>query len=130
MAGNTTFAEQGIKVRTISCFVTLGPDSSTWPSVLEPAASFSASLSKTYEERGYEVQSLRLILNPFGEYVDTSSEASALQSVACPTQSPEYQNSRPVHQLRVALQVSAVWCSARVSSPGCLRTQVGAATRA
>lgn len=76
-----SFAEQGIKVRTISCFVTLGRDTSRWLAALTPAATFSASLSAEYTALGYEVQSLRLILNPFGEYVDTSSAAAALESV-------------------------------------------------
>ena len=76
-----TLAEQGIKVRTISVFATLGKDPSAWSNVLKPAALFAARLAEDYASRGYEVQSLRLILNPFGEYLDTSDSKQALTRV-------------------------------------------------
>jgi uncharacterized protein (UPF0210 family) len=67
-----------IAVRAITAFLVMQPDQSTWEGVLEKAIGFCSSLSEQCVAKGYKVQSLRLITNPFGEYLDTSSAEAAL----------------------------------------------------
>lgn len=67
-----------IAVRAITAFIVMEKDPSTWSRVLENAIDFCSSLSKQCVDCGYAVQSLRLITNPFGEYLDTKSAESAL----------------------------------------------------
>eukprot|EP00941_MAST-03F_sp_MAST-3F-sp1_P005671 g5671.t1 len=67
-----------VKVRTITRFIVLSRDQSTWKSSLTAASTLCQNLASSYEKLGYTVQSLRIVTNPFGEYFDTSSEKSVL----------------------------------------------------
>jgi len=72
-----------VAVRAITCFIVLDKDPTTWQAKLKSAVDFNATLAKTITDScGYVVQTLRLIANPFGEYLDTSSAATALKGVA------------------------------------------------
>jgi len=70
-------------VRAITSFIVLEKDPTTWHAKLKSAVDFNAALAKSITEScGYAVQTLRLIANPFGEYLDTSSSEAALKGVA------------------------------------------------
>ena len=71
-----------VAVRTVTRFIVLGRDESSWEPALVAASSFCVDLAATYATLGYETQSLRIVTNPFGEYVDTTSEASVLNALA------------------------------------------------
>jgi uncharacterized protein (UPF0210 family) len=71
-----------IKVRAVTRFLCLGPDCSQWPLALSSAAGLCASLAATFRSLGYETQTLRLVTNPFGEYLDCSSTEAALEGLA------------------------------------------------
>ena len=70
--------QYGLKVRAITRFVVLSADSSTWRAALVAASAFCSQLAAEYAAVGYEVQTLRIVTNPFGEYLDTSTRERVL----------------------------------------------------
>lgn len=70
------------RVRTITCFLSLSRDKASWGGAIHKASSFCAQLSAEFQRQDYEVQSLRIVTNPFGEYLDTSSLDSARADLA------------------------------------------------
>ena len=72
-----------VRVRTVTAFITLGPDQGQWQQILAQAKNQCDCLADALEQKaGYAVQSIRLVSNPFGEYLDTSSAESAQQGLA------------------------------------------------
>jgi len=69
------------KVRTITSFLTLTNDKTTWEEKIKEASLFGGDLAKEFEANGYEVQSIRIVTNAFGEYLDTSSLETALKDM-------------------------------------------------
>ena len=67
-----------IKVRAITRFICLGPDQATRPLALSSATCFRASLVSSFRRLGYASQTLRIVTNPFGEYLDCASADTAL----------------------------------------------------
>lgn len=61
------------KIRTITSFVTLTQDKSQWEKTISQAANFGGDLANEFKTHGYHVQSIRIVTNAFGEYLDTSS---------------------------------------------------------
>lgn len=61
------------KVRTITTFLTLTSEKKTWKTQIAKACSFCNELSEKFEESNYEVQSIRIVTNAFGEYLDVNS---------------------------------------------------------
>ena len=61
------------KIRTITTFLTLTKDKSKWEEKIKKAYAFCNELSQKFNEKNYEVQSIRIVTNAFGEYLDTSS---------------------------------------------------------
>ena len=74
------------KVRTITTFLTLQANRETWQVQIEKASNFCAEASASIQQAGYTVQSLRIVTNPFGEYLDTSSLDSAREGLKYLTQ--------------------------------------------
>ena len=71
-----------VRVRTVTAFITLGPDHSQWQQVLAQAKHQCDRLADALEQKaGYAVQSIRLVSNPFGEYLDTRSADNAQQGL-------------------------------------------------
>ena len=70
------------RVRAITAFATLSSDAQTWPSVLAEAKRQCDQLAAAFQQGGYTVQSVRIVANPFGEYLDTSSLEAASQGLA------------------------------------------------
>jgi len=69
------------KIRTITSFLTLSKDKSTWEEKIKEASLFGGDLSKEFTSNGYAVQSIRIVTNAFGEYLDTSSLETAIQDI-------------------------------------------------
>jgi uncharacterized protein (UPF0210 family) len=65
------------KVRTITSFLTLSKDHLTWKEKIKQASLFGGDLAKEFNKNGYEVQSIRIVTNAFGEYLDTTSFETA-----------------------------------------------------
>lgn len=72
---------QFVAVRAVTAFIVLEKDPTSWDAALEKAIGFMAELGSNISAVGYEVQSLRLIANPFGEYLDTSSVETAVSEL-------------------------------------------------
>lgn len=70
------------RVRAVTAFITLSANGDEWPVVLADAKKQCDSLVHEFEKRDYQVQSIRIVTNPFGEYLDTSSLAAAKQGLA------------------------------------------------
>lgn len=69
------------KVRTITSFLTLKKDKNQWREKIKNASIFGGELAKTFEQNSYTVQSIRIVTNAFGEYLDTSSLESAREDM-------------------------------------------------
>jgi len=65
------------KVRTVTSFISLGPNKDLWKEEIAKASSFCIRVAERLRDNAYEVQSIRIVTNPFGEYLDTSSYESA-----------------------------------------------------
>lgn len=65
------------KIRTITTFLSLNKNKNSWEDELLKACDFCEDLSEKFIKEDYEVQSIRIVTNAFGEYLDTSSIKSA-----------------------------------------------------
>lgn len=69
------------KVRTITSFLTLKKDKKTWEESIKKVAFFSNELLKDFNNAGYEVQSVRIVTNAFGEYLDTTNLETTIKDM-------------------------------------------------
>merc|ERR1712216_365782 len=72
---------EGIAVRAITHFIVLSKDSTTWEGIIAQAAKLAADCASRCEGTGYNVQTLRIVCNPFGEFLNTTTKESALAGV-------------------------------------------------
>ncbi|MBR9869010.1 MAG: DUF711 family protein [Oceanospirillales bacterium] len=70
------------KVRTITTFLSLASDKDSWKKEIDKASRFCLRLSNELSDNGYVVQSVRIVTNPFGEYLNTASLESARADLA------------------------------------------------
>lgn len=57
------------RVRTITAFTAFTKDKSTWQHTITEIADHLGIAMSRIESLGYNVQSLRIVTNPFGEYL-------------------------------------------------------------
>lgn len=69
------------KIRTITSFLTLDRDRQTWSKKIENASDFAQKLALEFNKFGYTVQSIRIVTNAFGEYLDTSTLQNAIKDM-------------------------------------------------
>ncbi len=65
------------RVRTITTFLVLDKDRTAWKSLILRATRFCNELAQAFAADGYAVQSIRIVTNPFGEYLQTTNAAAA-----------------------------------------------------
>lgn len=65
------------KIRTITTFISLSGERDTWKKEIADASSLCSKLAQKFHKNGYIVQSVRIVTNPFGEYLNTESYESA-----------------------------------------------------
>ncbi|KGQ71050.1 hypothetical protein OA57_02095 [Chelonobacter oris] len=70
------------RIRAITAFTTLSVDSQHWEAQLADAKKQCDVLAACLQKYGYQVQSVRIVTNPFGEYLDSSSIETAKQGLA------------------------------------------------
>ncbi|MGV6988926.1 DUF711 family protein [Testudinibacter sp. P80/BLE/0925] len=70
------------RVRAITAFTSLSADSNTWQTALAAAKKQCDSLAHALQRHGYQVQSIRIVTNPFAEYLNLSSLQTAKQGLA------------------------------------------------
>ncbi|WP_019617063.1 DUF711 family protein [Psychromonas ossibalaenae] len=59
------------RLRTITTFLVLDKNRLNWKEEIRKASDFCLSLSAEFADNGYMVQSIRIVTNAFGEYLDT-----------------------------------------------------------
>ena len=69
---------RGLAVRAATHFVVLSRDSSTWRETVLAAAHACASAAERFRDAGYATQTLRVVTNPFGEFLDLSTDETAV----------------------------------------------------
>ncbi|MFT5706712.1 MAG: hypothetical protein ACI9ES_000999 [Oceanospirillaceae bacterium] len=69
------------KVRTITTFITLTADRETWQSEITKAAQLCTQLASKCQEKNYQVQSIRIVTNAFGEYLSLESLTTAREGL-------------------------------------------------
>lgn len=65
------------KIRTITTFLSLTKDKTLWKDEIKKAFDFCNELTSKFNQNNYEVQSIRIVTNAFGEYLNTSSLENA-----------------------------------------------------
>lgn len=70
------------RVRAITAFTVLPRDTAQWYGILAEAKAQCDTLAAACQAQGYTVQSVRIVSNPFGEYLDTGSLHAAAQGLA------------------------------------------------
>ena len=75
-----------VRVRTVTAFVNMPVDASQWQSCLTAAKKQCDAMADALEAQGYQVQSIRIVSNPFGEFINVSSIDAALADLQRITQ--------------------------------------------
>lgn len=70
------------KIRTITTFLTLTKEKDKWKDEISKACIFCNELSEKFKKNDYEVQSIRIVTNAFGEYLDTLSLENAKKDLS------------------------------------------------
>ena len=70
------------RVRAITAFTVLPRDTAQWHGILAEAKTQCDTLAAACQAQGYTVQSVRIVSNPFGEYLDTGSLHAAAHGLA------------------------------------------------
>ncbi|MDC7224346.1 MAG: DUF711 family protein, partial [Spirochaetales bacterium] len=65
------------RIRTVTVFLSLNKNREEWGKAIEKASQFCLRLAEEFKRKNYTVQSIRIVTNPFGEYLDTSSREGA-----------------------------------------------------
>lgn len=74
------------KVRTVTTFIDLNKESKQWQHILADAIAHCERLADALTHQGYIVQSIRIVTNPFGDYLNTDSVAAASKDLVKITQ--------------------------------------------
>lgn len=90
------------KIRTITTFLSLSQDQSCWESAISKAANFCAELAETFIKNGYTVQTIRIVTNPFGEYLDTTNLTRATKDLEVIS---KYIRATNVSKLRIRFSI-------------------------
>ncbi|GAB2460658.1 hypothetical protein GCM10027082_09280 [Comamonas humi] len=75
-----------VRVRTVTAFINLPPDAQQWQACLAQAKQQCDAVADAIEASGYQVQSIRIVSNPFGEFLDVSGADTALAGLQRITQ--------------------------------------------
>ncbi|WP_232364106.1 DUF711 family protein [Desulforapulum autotrophicum] len=70
------------RIRTITTFLSLDKGKESWRKEVLKASHFCLDLSKEFNKNDYIVQSIRIVTNPFGEYLNTENIESARKDLA------------------------------------------------
>lgn len=70
------------RIRTVTLFLSLKKDKNTWETTLQTAKQEFDLLVPTLQQKGYTVQSIRIVTNPFGEYLDLTDIDTAKADLA------------------------------------------------
>jgi len=94
-----------IKVRTVTNFVRLGRRSADWSDTLSKPVALASGLVARFSALGYDTQTLRIVTNPFGEFLDCNSVETVLESLALLKSATESAAAAAPEGLRIRLAV-------------------------
>lgn len=78
MSSTTSNAEPLLKVRTVTVFVSFeGANRKQWTAMLEAAAKFNTAAEKSFTAAGFEVQTTRVVTNPFDDWCSNVLDSAA-----------------------------------------------------
>ncbi|MEF9947541.1 MAG: DUF711 family protein [Comamonas sp.] len=75
-----------VRVRTVTAFVNMPTERAQWQASLSQAKQQCDAVADAIEAQGYRVQSIRIVSNPFGEFINVSGLDSALADLQHITQ--------------------------------------------
>ncbi|PIG07223.1 DUF711 family protein [Comamonas sp. 26] len=75
-----------VRVRTVTAFVNMPTERAQWQASLSQAKQQCDAVADAIEAQGYRVQSIRIVSNPFGEFIDVCGIDSALADLQHITQ--------------------------------------------
>ena len=75
-----------VRVRTVTAFVNMPTERAQWQASLSQAKQQCDAIADAIEAQGYRVQSIRIVSNPFGEFINVSGIDSALADLQHITQ--------------------------------------------
>ena len=78
------------KIRTITTFLSLTNDRRKWKEKITLAQQLCDELSQNLSTQGYTVQTIRIVTNPFGEYLNTDNLSTAKNDLAYLSQLLDY----------------------------------------
>lgn len=99
----TNYSKSLCKIRTITAFISLSSDKNQWFNSLSIAKKQCETLANALTKTGYIIQSLRLVTNPFGEYLNTTNIATAKQDLTYLTDILAQINQNSPIRLRFAI---------------------------
>ncbi len=74
------------RIRTVTLFLSLTSERRQWLEALQSAKQEFDLLIPALQQKGYVVQSIRIVTNPFGEYLDLTDLSTAKADLAYLTQ--------------------------------------------
>ena len=92
-----------VKVRAITNYVVLSDSQDDWKTAVEKASGIAKQLVEKYTALGYETQTLRVVTNPFGEFLDCGSLESALAGLSVLKETVEAAAESSGLRIRVAI---------------------------
>ena len=75
-----------VRVRTVTAFVNMPTERAQWQASLMQAKQQCDAVADAIEAQGYRVQSIRIVSNPFGEFINVCGIDSALADLQHITQ--------------------------------------------
>ncbi|PKF63632.1 DUF711 domain-containing protein [Psychromonas sp. psych-6C06] len=65
------------KLRTITTFLVLDKNRENWKKEIQKASEFCLTLANKFANQNYQVQSIRIVTNPFADYLNTTNHETA-----------------------------------------------------
>jgi len=90
------------KIRTITTFLSLPQNKENWHEEINKASEFCLNLAEEFNHNGYLVQSIRIVTNPFGEYLNTQTIDAAKKDL---TYLSQLLNSSKTSGLRIRFAI-------------------------
>lgn len=90
------------RVRTITTFLVLDKNQQNWSALITNAAQYCSDLTQQFEQHGYTVQSIRIVTNAFGDYLDTTNIETAKAGLSLLS---DLLNGLPLDGLRIRFAI-------------------------
>ncbi|MEH6631155.1 MAG: DUF711 family protein [Halopseudomonas aestusnigri] len=99
------------RIRTVTAFLVLDKEREAWKSEITKASNFCRDLAAIFFENGYTVQTIRIVTNPFGEYLNTDTLETAKTDLAYIS---ELLQTDPMPNLRIRFAIGEAKTEAEI----------------